>query len=105
MHIFPYSPRPGTKSHEMKNNIDNKTKKIRVKKLRELRAKKRAIFYEKFIGKNLTCLIEMYDQETGAFYGTSSNYVQCQGNRENLERGMLVTLIGERIENENLFCK
>ena len=61
-HIFRYSPRPGTNAYKMIKNgqwqeVSEKTKKERSKKLRNLIEKIRQEEAKKLIGQNLNCLI------------------------------------------------
>ena len=72
MHIFPYSPRKGTKAAVMPNQVDAKVKEERSKRLIELSNENEARQNEKEIGKIVEVLLE---EEDGEFLkGHTANY-------------------------------
>ena len=73
IHVFPYSKREGTSAASMPNQVDDKVKKMRVKKLMELSDKLEKEYYDKFKGKNLDILIEECDNNVSI--GHTSNYL------------------------------
>lgn len=76
MHVFPYSPRPGTPAATLPDQVGEQEKKQRGIILRELSKKKRTLFAEKFLGRQLTVLLEAgRDKKTGLMRGFSSNYI------------------------------
>jgi threonylcarbamoyladenosine tRNA methylthiotransferase MtaB len=84
LHVFPYSKRDGTKAASMPNQIDNETKKKRVRKLLELSNSLEINYMNKFIGKYLEIIPEKY--ENGYLIGHSSNYilVKCNGDESDI---------------------
>lgn len=80
IHVFPYSDRTGTKASKMNNKIPNNIIKQRAKKLIGLSNILEKSYYESFINKNVSILIEK--QKNGFFYGFSDNYipVKLKGN-------------------------
>jgi threonylcarbamoyladenosine tRNA methylthiotransferase MtaB len=82
LHVFPYSPRPGTKACGFKKCAPEREIKRRVRILQELSRKKRREFYERFLGQWLEVILEEpgKNQPAGAgegdnLRGTSSNYI------------------------------
>lgn len=73
IHVFPYSKREGTSAASMPNQVDDKIKKMRVKKLMELSDKLEKEYYDKFKGKDLDILIEECDNNVSI--GHTSNYL------------------------------
>ena len=72
MHIFPYSPRRGTKAAVMPNQVEAKVKEERSKKLIELSNENEVRQNEKEIGKIVEVLLE---EEDGEFLkGHTANY-------------------------------
>jgi len=53
LHVFPFSPRPGTAAAGFKPRVPEKIKGERVYELRSLSAKLRLNFYERFLGRKL----------------------------------------------------
>ena len=78
IHVFPYSKRQGTAAAIMKNQVDSKIKKERVKKLLELDNKLKNEYESKFFNKELGVLIESYDEKSGKYIGHTSNYIEVE---------------------------
>ncbi len=75
LHVFPFSPRKGTKAAKYPDQVDPKIIKARCKKIRELGNRKKNAFYEKFIGKHVEILVEGKKIPGGFLQGTTSNYI------------------------------
>jgi threonylcarbamoyladenosine tRNA methylthiotransferase MtaB len=75
LHVFPYSPRPGTAAAKMKNQVPGTVKKERVKKLINLGNELKKRYFEKFEGKEVEVIVETWDEKTKMSYGHSSNYL------------------------------
>ncbi len=76
IHVFPYSKRNGTKAASMENQVDEKIKKDRAKRLGELSNQLEDAYYQKFIGKKLEVLIET--NQDGKSVGHTSNYLKVE---------------------------
>lgn len=90
IHVFPYSIRVGTAAASMPNQVDETTKKMRVKKLMALSEKQEKEYYEKFKGKELDILVEECDNNVSI--GHTSNYLMVT-----LNENLLVGKIYKRI--------
>lgn len=77
LHVFPFSPRPGTEAFRMGNGVKEEVKLRRARILRQLGDEKRRVFYRSMIGRPLLILVEGTTKE-GLRTGTSRNYVKCQ---------------------------
>lgn len=77
LHVFPFSPRPGTEAFGMSNEISEEAKLRRARLLRQLGDEKRKTFYRSMVGKPLLVLVEGRTKE-GLLTGTSRNYIKCQ---------------------------
>ena len=86
IHVFPYSIRIGTSAANMPNQVDEKVKKERVKKLMDLSEVMENEYYNKFVGKELDILVEECDNNVSI--GHSSNYLMVTLN-ETLEVGQI----------------
>jgi threonylcarbamoyladenosine tRNA methylthiotransferase MtaB len=76
LHVFPFSPRPGTPAFKYPQKMPQKTIKARCEKMRRLGNEKKYAFYEKFMGKRVEVLIESKrDKVTGLLKGITSNYI------------------------------
>lgn len=74
IHVFPYSKREGTKATSMPNQLDNKTKKDRARKLIELSNELEEAYNQKFLGRNMDVLVEEYKDSCSI--GHTSNYLK-----------------------------
>lgn len=76
LHVFPYSSRPGTKASLLPHQVSDAERKERAQLLRRLGKEKREAFAGRFLGKELTVLIEeKRDRDTGWMQGFSDNYI------------------------------
>lgn len=73
MHVFPYSPRRGTRAAVMPNQIYGNIKEQRSKKLIELSNKNEKEYNEQYIGKEVEVLFE--DREKEYYKGHTQNYI------------------------------
>ncbi len=76
LHVFPYSPRPGTSAQKLQPQIPEPIKKERAAILRNLSTQKQEKFALRFLGKPLKVLVESTkDKKTGLLKGFSQNYL------------------------------
>ena len=77
LHVFSYSPRPGTAAAGMKGQVSNTVKKQRSEALRNLGARKNLEFRHRFQGRILNVVFEgssLPDEGTGS--GLTDNYIR-----------------------------
>jgi threonylcarbamoyladenosine tRNA methylthiotransferase MtaB len=79
LHVFTYSERPDTKAMDMSGAVDVFERKRRNNMLRILSDKKKNLFYQSMIGKELEVLFESAN-DNGTVKGFSSNYVRISHN-------------------------
>jgi threonylcarbamoyladenosine tRNA methylthiotransferase MtaB len=76
VHIFPFSPRQGTRAEIMSGRVLQATVRGRENILRDLAAKKAREYQERFIGRTLTVLVEhRRDKKSGLLKGYTENYI------------------------------
>jgi threonylcarbamoyladenosine tRNA methylthiotransferase MtaB len=75
LHVFPYSPRPGTAALRIKHRVSSATVKKRTKILLDLDRAKRLAFHNKQIGKTVSVLFERGIQDASRF-GTTPNFTR-----------------------------
>ena len=103
MHVFKYSKRDGTVAAKMPNQVDRKVQEERSKKLIELSNKNQICYNEKYTGKNLEVLFE---EKQGDFYvGHTKDYVIVKTACSNDLENKIITVIGEKIEGEEIISK
>ena len=77
LHVFSYSPRPGTAAAEMKGQVSNAVKKQRSVALRELGIRKNLEFRNKFAGNILKVVLEeSSSSDEGEGTGLTDNYIR-----------------------------
>ena len=92
LHVFPYSMRPGTAAARMDGQISPDVKKQRSKVLLELSDKLYIKFANKFIGQDVTVLVEKYDEEKGINIGHTSNYLSVEIPLKESKVGQFITV-------------
>jgi threonylcarbamoyladenosine tRNA methylthiotransferase MtaB len=79
LHVFSFSPRPGTPAAEMMNQVPEQVKKERNQKLRDLGRRKNFEFRNKCVGTELCAVVEdKVDANTGCFTGLTDNYIRLR---------------------------
>jgi threonylcarbamoyladenosine tRNA methylthiotransferase MtaB len=77
LHVFSYSPRPGTAAADMKNQVPDQVKKTRSEELRNLGMKKNLAFRRNHIGVALKVVVEdKADAQSGLLSGLTDNYMR-----------------------------
>ena len=92
IHVFPFSPRPGTVAATMKD-LDPKIKKARVADLLELSKKLREEYKQKFYGKEMEILFEDYDEKAKIAYGHTENYLKVGVESDHPRHGEMANVI------------
>ncbi len=76
LHVFPFSPRPGTAAFDFRDRVPAAVVKERCRRLRRIGREKRGHFYRRFVGRRLSVVVETRrDPATGLLKGVSSNYL------------------------------
>ena len=70
MHVFPYSPRPGTPLYGARDKAEERVRDERAEKLRELSARHSQEYIKRQMGKRLEILVENGSE------GTTGNYLK-----------------------------
>ena len=77
IHVFPFSPRPGTEAAAMPRQVSDKVKRERTRKMLELAQSCRQSFQQRFLGQTLPVL---WERETspgsGIYSGLTDNYIR-----------------------------
>ena len=77
LHVFSYSPRPGTPAAEMKGQVPELIKKERSESLRTLGMKKNLLFRKAHQGSKLKVVVENKpDRDMGLLTGLTDNYIR-----------------------------
>jgi threonylcarbamoyladenosine tRNA methylthiotransferase MtaB len=104
LHVFPYSRRKGTGAASLPDQVDPGIIRRRAEVLRQLSIRKREAYYRRFIGQNISILIEDRKDPSGHYCeGLSRNYISVllegAGDAVNEEVEVQVT----RVEGEKVY--
>ena len=97
IHVFPFSPRPGTLAARMPQQIDERVKKERKQRMLELAQECRHSFYQQFLGQVMPVLWEKETSlDSGIYSGLTDNYIRVftQSYKSLTNKIVLVKLMG-----------
>jgi threonylcarbamoyladenosine tRNA methylthiotransferase MtaB len=109
LHVFVYSPRPGTAAARMPDHVVAKVKAARGRAMRQLGARQWCVFQERFIGCTLPVLWEISDND-GVWRGLSDNYLtvitSCTANLANrIMPTRIVGMVVQGLQGEVIFTE
>ncbi len=91
MHIFPYSPRPGTPAASMDGQVSARDKELRAKQAAQVAGELEQNWLHSLVGQTLPILFE--EQKNGLWHGHAPNYAQVRAAGEDLHNQIRSTLI------------
>lgn len=77
-HIFPYSPRPGTRASQMETQVDDRVKRERAVAMQQLARQSASTYRERFLGATRPVLWEE-ESAPGLWSGLTDNYLRVLG--------------------------
>jgi threonylcarbamoyladenosine tRNA methylthiotransferase MtaB len=80
VHVFPYSPRPGTEAATLPDQVPYPEKKARVNAMLAVAEESERRFWEQHLGQQLTVLWET--RKNGVWQGMTDNYIRVFGEAE-----------------------
>ena len=84
IHVFPFSPREGTKAYAMPDQIDGRVKNRRTAQLRAVSDEMEEQRAREFIGETVEVLVEEFGDD-GNFEGYCREYIRVSGTCEDAE--------------------
>jgi len=75
LHVFPYSPRPGTAAARLPGQVSREARRVWARAMRVLGAEQAAHFRQRFLGRQMAVLWEQRRRD-GMWSGLTSNYLQ-----------------------------
>lgn len=100
VHVFTFSPRPGTSAAELSPLPDQELRRRRRTAAAAALATREAAA-RRLVGRRLEVLVE--DRRGGLWRGYSSEYVRC-GVRGTVRRGTITQVVAERVRNGLVEC-
>lgn len=102
LHAFPYSPRPGTESAGMADDVIAAEKTRRVARLRAADVAMRREYLGRQVGKTLVVAASARDPETGVMRGITENYAETVFRAAFGARGELIPVRIDAVRGEQL---
>lgn len=78
LHVFPYSPRPGTDAAALPDDVAAEEKRERAARMRGLGRAKEAAFRSRFVGARADVLVEGKPTPEGRLSGYTGNYLRAE---------------------------
>jgi threonylcarbamoyladenosine tRNA methylthiotransferase MtaB len=104
LHVFPFSPRRGTKAAGFSGHVDQESIKERAAQLRSLGQRKKEIFHQSCLGKEFLALAEGWDsEEKKLMKGITDNYLPVVFPSSRDMKNQLVPVVLERLEKGRVF--
>ncbi len=99
LHVFPYSPRPGTPAARLGGRVAPQTARKRCARLRELGLRKKARFYAAALGKRVDLVMEKgAKHRKGYCRGISETYIPVWLKSGTLSSGRKTTACIEKVD-------
>ncbi|MCD6560943.1 MAG: tRNA (N(6)-L-threonylcarbamoyladenosine(37)-C(2))-methylthiotransferase MtaB [Deltaproteobacteria bacterium] len=100
LHVFPFSPRPGTAASRFGGLLDPKIIKARALELRKIGRNKKALFYQRCLKKKFHVLAEgWYLKENGIMKGMTDNYLPVLFPGTETDKNRLIPVMMESAED------
>ena len=97
LHVFTYSPRPGTPAADITPHVPDAVKKARSELLRGLGAEKNYLFRKEQVGNHLQAVLESSQEaRNGELTGLTDNYLKVAVS--GVKKGFIGREINVRIE-------
>jgi threonylcarbamoyladenosine tRNA methylthiotransferase MtaB len=95
LHIFPFSPRPGTEAAQLGDRPPKEIQRERLRRLKELHESQRKRYMMRQIGRELDVILE--EELEGKAVGTSGNYLKVECAFAGFEKGSIVDVRAEGV--------
>ncbi|OIP36580.1 MAG: hypothetical protein AUK27_01265 [Deltaproteobacteria bacterium CG2_30_66_27] len=102
LHVFPYSPRPGTESAGWTDDVIPAEKTRRVARLRAADSAMRRAYLARQVGKTLVVAASASDPETGEMRGITENYAEAAFRAAVGARGDLIPVRIDAVRGDHL---
>lgn len=103
IHVFPYSPRKGTKAAEMPDQLSGDVKKRRAAEMARVGAESKEKFLQSMVGKEVPVLFER-EKSDGIHHGYSPNYTHIKILTKNSEKSLRKLIFYVKIDKMDNEC-
>lgn len=101
LHVFSYSPRPGTAATKLPHPVSPATIKERSRALHAMSAHKRMVFQQRFLGRHVSVLFESSEAE-GYWVGLTDNFLRVAVRSSRRLRNTMQSVVVTGMMPENL---
>jgi len=105
LHVFRFSPRPGTEAADMSNQVPSKVIAERSRILRNLADQKKSEFAQRLVGTRREAVLESQSDQSGWRQATTDNFVVVMVPNEGQAAGTLVNLDITEYRDGQLFAE
>ncbi len=102
LHVFSYSPRPGTPAADMPGHVQEELKKRRCRDLRAVSQAKHAHFCRQLLGRDLNVIVEPRREPGSPLRGVAGNYVKVTFTGPDEWVGRLICVRGVAVADHGL---
>lgn len=105
LHVFPFSPRPGTRAADMPGEIAPQKKEWRARVLRRLGRKVKYAHLRGFVGQEMNVLFEKRKSSPGdCLTGLTENYLRIRSEGDDGMKGEIIRVKPFKVEGETLLA-
>lgn len=105
LHVFPFSPRPGTRAAGLPGKIPFQEKERRARVLRKLGRKMKNAHLRSFLGREMSVLFEKRKSSSGnRLTGLADNYLRICSEGDDGMKGEIIRVKPFRVEGDTLFA-
>jgi threonylcarbamoyladenosine tRNA methylthiotransferase MtaB len=105
LHVFPFSPRPGTRAANMSGEITHQKKERRARVLRGLGRRMKEAHLKSFVGQEMSVLFENRKSSSGnRLTGLTENYLRVCSEGDDEMKGEIFTVMAFKVEGETLLA-
>ncbi len=105
LHVFPFSPRPGTIAATMPDEVDSQEKNRRAEVLRKLGREIKDAHLRSFVGHKLSVLFEKRKSSPRrCLTGLTENYLRIRSEGSEMLKGRIVEVKPFKVEGETLLA-
>jgi threonylcarbamoyladenosine tRNA methylthiotransferase MtaB len=104
LHVFPYSKRPGTKAALLEDQITDKVKKSRARRLIDISNLKKYNYNIGNLGRELNVIVENKLGTDSIYSSISSNYLRILIASRSLEQGQIIKVRVKSVTDEGLIA-
>lgn len=105
LHVFPFSRRPNTDASGFEEQINEKVKRNRVKRVLKIGNEKKYLYKSKNLGNILNVIIEQKEANSGLYSAMSDNYLRISVESDDLHLGQCLKVRAISLTDKTLIAR